>query len=99
MPEHVHLIVYPLGPEAQVAKLLFAIKRPFSFRVKQDMSARGDPLVDRLTLRDRPGQCLAMFFSESQNGAIDLLEVDGAPGQPGTLLDRNSTSDENGGHH
>jgi hypothetical protein len=33
-----------------------------------------------------------MFFSERQNGAIDLLQVGGAAGQPGSLLYRNSTS-------
>jgi hypothetical protein len=40
-----------------------------------------------------------MFFSKLQNGAIDLLEVGGAAGQPGALLDRNSTSDADGAHH
>ena len=35
MPEHVHLIVYPTKSPARVADLLFAIKRPFSYRAKQ----------------------------------------------------------------
>ena len=47
---------------------------------------------------DGPGQCLSMFFSESRNSAIDLLEVGSAAGQPGSLLYRSSTNQEDGGH-
>lgn len=35
MPEHVHLLVYPAGPEADISALLKAIKRPYSYRIKQ----------------------------------------------------------------
>ena len=34
MPEHVHLIVFPVAMTATVARLLFAIKRPVSTRIK-----------------------------------------------------------------
>jgi putative transposase len=30
MPEHVHMLVYPFGPSAEVEGLLKAIKQPFS---------------------------------------------------------------------
>ena len=35
MPEHVHLLVFPEPHAAGVDELLKAIKRPFSFRIKQ----------------------------------------------------------------
>jgi putative transposase len=35
MPEHVHLLVQPLADRSVVSSLLKAIKRPFSYRIKQ----------------------------------------------------------------
>ena len=35
MPEHVHLLVQPLFDGSAVSSLLNAIKRPFSYRIKQ----------------------------------------------------------------
>jgi hypothetical protein len=35
MPEHVHLLVQPRSAEGRISDLLFAIKRPVSFRIKQ----------------------------------------------------------------
>jgi len=55
MPDHVHLLVYPVGPAAMVENLLRAIKRPFSFRIKQALEASRSPLLEKLTIRQRPG--------------------------------------------
>ncbi len=35
MPEHIHLLVLPLPGASPVSQYLFAIKRPFSHRIKQ----------------------------------------------------------------
>jgi putative transposase len=64
MPEHVHLLVWPIAPTARVAPLLFAMKRPVSFRIKQAMKERGDPWLDRLMIRERPGKTTFRFWQE-----------------------------------
>jgi putative transposase len=64
MPEHVHLLVYPAGPEPRVDLLLKAIKRPFSTRIKQLLEANRSPLLGRLTVRERPGVERFRFWQE-----------------------------------
>ncbi|MCR4413367.1 MAG: transposase [Thermoguttaceae bacterium] len=55
MPEHVHLIVYPLPQAGTIDALLTAIKRPFSYRIKQLLIQSHSRLLQRLTIRQRPG--------------------------------------------
>ena len=64
MPEHVHLIAYPTQHGLKVEKLLFAIKRPFSFRVKQQLANINDALLQRLTIRQRPNKSTFRFWQE-----------------------------------
>ena len=64
MPEHVHLLAYPISSGLKVHKLLFAIKRPFSFRVKQRLIDTSDPLLRRLTVRQRPNKTTFRFWQE-----------------------------------
>jgi len=64
MPEHVHLLVYPSQQGLKIDKLLFAIKRPFSYRVKQQLAGTDDPLLQRLTIRQRPGKTTFRFWQE-----------------------------------
>lgn len=64
MPEHVHLLMFPVGRSTRVSPLLFAIKRPFSFRVKQSLEESGDPLLKELTIRQRPGVTTFRFWQE-----------------------------------
>ena len=64
MPEHVHLLVYPVRKGLRVHQLLFAIKRPFSFRVKQQLIDANDPLLGQLTIRQRPGKATFRFWQE-----------------------------------
>jgi len=64
MPEHVHMIVFPVTPEARVARLLFGIKRPFSTRAKQLMLQTDELMVRRLTIRERPGRSVFRFWQE-----------------------------------
>jgi len=64
MPEHVHLLVYPTQQSLKVEKLLFAIKRPFSYRVKQRLAETSDPLLQRLTIRQRPDKTTFRFWQE-----------------------------------
>ncbi len=64
MPEHVHLIVLPEEPTARISDLLFAIKRPVSYRIKQDLLARESPRLKQLTIRERPGKTAFRFWQE-----------------------------------
>ena len=64
MPEHVHLLVYPTIPEPRLDLLLKAIKRPFSFRVKQAFQETRDPRLGELTVRERPGVERFRFWQE-----------------------------------
>lgn len=36
MPEHVHLLICPQGEDYSISKILFAIKRPVSYRAKRE---------------------------------------------------------------
>jgi putative transposase len=54
MPEHVHLLVYPFGcdDDPPIDSLLKAIKRPYSFRIKQILIKNKSSLLQTLTVRD-----------------------------------------------
>lgn len=67
MPEHVHLLVLPNENAIGISKLLFAINRPFSFRVKQQMIKESDPMLSVLTIRDRPNRLMGDTFSDQLN--------------------------------
>ena len=64
MPEHVHLLIFPTEPTARIDRLLFAIKRPLSYRVKQDLEQAGSPLLQQLTVQERPGKKVFRFWQE-----------------------------------
>jgi len=64
MPEHVHLIVWPLPSASGMELVLKAIKRPFSFRVKQQLVAKQSPLLQKLTILQRPGVSTFRFWQE-----------------------------------
>ncbi|MBR9801798.1 hypothetical protein GYB59_08915 [bacterium] len=64
MPEHVHLLVLPSAGASPVSSLLRAIKRPFSFRVKQRLIEVQSPLLDQLTVSQRPGVTTFRFWQE-----------------------------------
>lgn len=64
MPEHVHLLAVPSEPDARVDDLLFAIKRPSSFRVKKQLLATNDPLLPKPTVHQRPGNTTFRFWQE-----------------------------------
>ena len=53
MPEHVHLLVFPTDPETKVEHFLYALKRPYSYRIKQLLISSGSPLLKKLTVWER----------------------------------------------
>jgi len=64
MPEHVHLLVLPRTTDSRISALLNAIKRPFSFRIKKLLADADSPLLERLTIRQRPGVMTFRFWQE-----------------------------------
>jgi len=64
MPDHIHLLVNPARSDSHIEELLYAIKRPFSFRIKRLLHLDGHPLLDRLMVRERPGKVCFRFWQE-----------------------------------
>ena len=64
MPEHVHLLVLPSEADVRVGAFLAGVKRPCSTSVKQDLESSGSPLLQRLTVRERPGKTVFRFWQE-----------------------------------
>ena len=67
MPEHVHLLVYPTRPDADaesISRFLGKLKRPCSASVEAELIASGRRLLDRLTVRERPGRSVFRFWQE-----------------------------------
>jgi putative transposase len=75
MPEHVHLIVFPLPEAGRIDGLLKAIKRPFSYRIKQMLIRSRSRLLDRLTVRQRPGVMTFRYWQEGPGYDRNLTEV------------------------
>jgi len=49
MPEHVHLLVHARGPDYDIAKLLYAIKKPCSERIKRHLQQTDSRMLEQLT--------------------------------------------------
>ncbi|HZN33874.1 MAG TPA: hypothetical protein VFB80_08640, partial [Pirellulaceae bacterium] len=64
MPEHVHLLVFPLAEEPALDAYLAGVKRPVSANAKGDLQQANSPLLRRLTVRERPGKYAFRFWQE-----------------------------------
>ena len=64
MPEHIHLMIYPLPEADTIDALLKAIKRPFSYRIKQLLVQSRSRLLERLTIHQRPGVKTFRYWQE-----------------------------------
>ena len=64
MPEHVHLLVVPLSSNPEIDRYLARIKQPFSKSIKELLLHTKSPLVDRLTVQERPGKICFRFWQE-----------------------------------
>ena len=73
MPEHVHLMVYPLSEADTIDALLKAIKRPFSYRIKQLLIQSRSRLLERLTIRQRPGVMTCRYWQEGPGYDRNLI--------------------------
>ena len=64
MPEHVHLLVYPRAANPNISRFLALVKRPVSNQVKADLTASRSRLLQRLTVRERPGRYVFRMWQE-----------------------------------
>lgn len=76
MPEHVHLLIFPLLPEPEIDRYLSHLKRPYSYRIQQHLLEKQSPLLDQLTVRERPGKTVFRFWQEVDS---DLPTIHGLP--------------------
>jgi putative transposase len=78
MPEHVHLLVFPRNAASRIDELLKAIKRPFSYRIKQLLTEVQSSLLEKLTVRQRPGVEAFRFWQEGPGYDRNLLTIEAA---------------------
>jgi putative transposase len=64
MPEHVHLLTFPLDEKPDIAGYLNTLKRPVAVHVKRDLQRTSSPLLSRLTVLERPGKSAFRFWQE-----------------------------------
>ena len=64
MPEHVHLLVNPLQLAPDIGLFLARLKQPFSKQIKQILVESKSPLLDQLTVLERPGKTCFRFWQE-----------------------------------
>ena len=64
MPEHVHLLVVPLTAKSDISRLLARTKQPASKNIKQLLVNSNSALIEKLTVRERPGKCCFRFWQE-----------------------------------
>jgi len=70
MPEHVHMLVWPQKGVYSIAAFQHAFKRPYSLRIKNHLKKLNSPLLQELTIRERPGKLTFRFWQEG--GGHDL---------------------------
>ena len=74
MPEHVHLIVHPQPESSPISGLLRAMKRPFSYRIKQQLETSNLQLLKKLTIQQRPNVTTFRFWQEGPGYDRNLTE-------------------------
>jgi putative transposase len=75
MPEHIHLLVYP-SAGCKVEEILYAIKKPFSDRIKLLLKTSDLALLQSLTIRERPGKQTFRFWQEGGGHDRNLISVE-----------------------
>ncbi len=80
MPEHVHLLVYPTSADPDIGRYLARIKQPFSKQIKDVLATRHSPLLDELTVQERPGKTCFRFWQEGPGFDRNLFTPEAVTG-------------------
>jgi putative transposase len=75
MPEHVHVLIQPTSHDFGADLFLKALKAPFSRRIKGLLETAGSPLLERLTVLERPGKYGFRFWQEGGGYDRNLRSV------------------------
>ena len=78
MPEHTHLLVWPELESCLIEKFLYAVKKPFSDAVKRSLQDSKDPLLQELTIEERPGKTTFRFWQEGPGHDRNIASMQGA---------------------
>ena len=76
MPEHIHLLVYPTRPQPDIGRYLAKVKQPFSKQIKGLLEETHSPLLQNLTVRERPGKFCFRFWQEGPGFDRNLFTAD-----------------------
>ncbi|REJ72092.1 MAG: hypothetical protein DWQ34_13065 [Planctomycetota bacterium] len=83
MPEHLHLLTYPLDERPRFGEYLAHIKQPFSKQIKEILVESHSRLLEQLTVQERPGKSCFRFWQEgpgydrnitSHNAIVSAIE-------------------------
>ncbi len=74
MSNHVHLLVYPNQKLPNIGQFLASLKQPFSKYVKQMLVDNNSPLLEKLTVKERPGKYCFRFWQEGGGYDRNLYE-------------------------
>jgi putative transposase len=74
MPDHVHLLVYPTEKDPQIGRFLARFKQPFSKYVKSILVEHKSPLLEKLSVRERPGKICFRLWQEGGGYDRNLFE-------------------------
>ncbi len=75
MPEHCHLLVFPLTTEPDIGTYLADIKQPLSHYVHGLLRDANSPLLSKLIVRERPGKHSFRFWQEGPGFDRNLFTV------------------------
>ena len=73
MPEHVHLIVWPRDETYQIEDLLYAIKKPFSDRIKRELAQSGSSLLEEFRVVEGVGKSTFRFWQKGPGHDRNLI--------------------------
>jgi len=76
MPEHLHLVVTPKSNASDIARYLARIKQPFAAQVHELLSKRASPLLNSLTVQERPGKTTFRFWQEGPGFDRNLADAE-----------------------
>ncbi len=75
MPDHVHILIQPTSHDVRIDLFLKALKARFCRRIKRLLEAVGSPLLERLTVLERPGTHRFRFCQEGGGYDRNLRSV------------------------
>jgi putative transposase len=76
MPEHVHLLVYPLRDNSSISLYLGRVKQPYSKQIKAILVEKRAALLKRLTVQERPGKTCFRYWQEGPGFDRNLYSMD-----------------------